>query len=159
MMRGAGRTHDCPNSIRILASPHPIKRYTCLMHALDFVERPEYVAIAGHGRGRIYASPAFARWLIEGGRLVEVSQEEARDGDLVFYFDDSGFKNVGLRRENGRVISKWGQGHLYDHELFEVPVVYGTQVKFYRHVEFEDAYDLLVRFAEENGMRFEPKPS
>lgn len=152
-------TRDCPNSIRILASPHPIKRYTCLMHVFDFTERPEYVAIASHGVGRIYASPAFAHWLIAGGHLVEVAQDDALDGVLVFYFSEGSFKHVGLHGEDGRAVSKWGQGHLYDHALLEVPVVYGAEVRFYRGVPFEDAYDLLVQFAEENGMRFEPRSS
>jgi hypothetical protein len=39
-------TLECPNTIAVLNSPYPIGRYTCLMHILEFAEKPEYEAIA-----------------------------------------------------------------------------------------------------------------
>ena len=148
-------TRECPNSIRITESSYPIDRYTCLMHVLNFTEKPEYIAIAAYGAGRIYAGTDFAHWLIERGILAEVSQAEAKDGDLVFYFSEGTFKHVGLWRLNGRVLSKWGVGHLYDHDLFEVATSYGTDVRFYKRLPYEDAYDLFTQLAEENDIPFE----
>ena len=147
-------TRECPNSVRITESLHPIERYTCLMHVMDFTEKPEYIAIARYGLGRVFAGTEFAHWLIERGLLTEVLQSEVRDGDLVVYFSEGSFKHVGLWRPNGRVLSKWGVGHLCDHELFEVPTSYGTDVRFYKRLPYEDAYDLFARFAEENGIPF-----
>lgn len=147
-------TRECPNSIRIIESPHSNERYTCLMHVLDFTEKPQYIAIAKRGLDRVFAGTDFAKWLIQRGHLAEVTQAEAQDGDLVFYFHEGDFKHAGVWRSNGRVLSKWGVGHLYDHELFEVPMSYGTDVRFYNRLPYEDAFDLFIQFAAENGIPF-----
>lgn len=109
---------------------------------------------ASYGLGRVFAGADFTRWLIEQGSLAEVSQAEAQDGDLVFYFSKGIFKHAGLWHPNGRVLSKWGVGHLFDHELFEVPMSYGSEVRFYKRLPFEDAYDLFTQFATENDIPF-----
>jgi hypothetical protein len=125
----------------------------CLMHVFDFVEKPEYAAIAIHGLGRIYAASAFAHWLLDNGLLVEVTPADVREGDLVSYFgDDRRFKHAGLSRTNGRVTSKWGIGHLYEHGVFEVPESYGTKVRFFRKVSYDEAFGHFVRFAQENAL-------
>lgn len=142
-------TRECPNSIHIIESPHPIDQYTCLMHVLNFTEKPEYIDIANAGLGRIFAGLDFADWLVERGHLVEVSQGEAQKDDLVFYFDEGRFKHAGLWELNGCVLSKWGVGHLYNHELFEVPLSFGPDVSFYRQLLYEDAFSLFTQFAEE----------
>lgn len=151
----AALTRDYPNTIALLESDHLIRRYTCLMHVFEFEEKPDYAAIATHGRGEIFAAGAFAHWLIDNGLLVEVAQAKAREGDIVFYFNDNGrFKHAGLFAANGRVLSKWGIGHLYEHGLFEVPESYGTSVRFFRRLSYEEAFDHFLRFAEKSGMRF-----
>jgi len=124
------------------------------VHVFHFTEKPEYIAIAERGGSRIFANPRFAHWLIDHNHLAEVPEDEATEGDLVFYFADSGLKHAGLLRDDGRVTSKWGIGHLYEHELFEVPESYGTYVRFFKPVPYDVAYDHLTHFAEENGMRF-----
>ena len=142
-------TRVCPNSIRVVQSPTPINRYTCLMHVLDFTENPKYADIAGSGLGRIYAGDDFAHWLIGRGLEAKMPQADAQEDDLVFYFSEGTFKHAGLCRPSGRVLSKWGVGHLYDHNLFEVPASYGTEFRLYKRLPCEDAYDLFTQFADE----------
>jgi hypothetical protein len=152
----AALSREYPNTIVLLDSPHPIRRYTCMMHVLDFAEKPDYATIATHGRGEIFAASAFAHWLLDKGLLVELKQEDAREGDIVLYFNEDGrFKHAGLIGANGRVVSKWGTGHLYEHELLEVPECYGTTVRFFKGPSYDDAFDHFLQFAEDNGMRFE----
>lgn len=149
----AALSRECPNSVRIVDSPHPIRRYTCLMHALDFTEKPEYVAIASRGFAVVYAGPRFAHWLLDRSLLEELPGAEAREGDLVFYFNGEGrFKHAGVRTGSGRVVSKWGTGHLYEHDTFEVPESYGETVRYFRKPSYEDALEHFVSFAKENGM-------
>lgn len=148
-------TRGCPNSIRITESPHPIERYTCLMHVLDFTEKPEYIAIAETGLGHVFAGENFAHWLIDRGLLTEVSQIKAQESDLVYYFSEGKFRHVGLWHPSGRVLSKWGVGLLYNHKLFEAPISYGADVKFYKRLPYEEAYDYFTQFAEENGVSFQ----
>jgi hypothetical protein len=151
----AALTRECPNTITLLDSIYPIRRYTCLMYVFDFAEKAEYAAIATYERGLIYAAGAFAHWLLDNGVLVEVIPCDAGDGDLIFYFgDDERFKHAGLHLTNGRVHSKWGIGHLYQHGLFEVPESYGNKVRFFRMFSYDEAFGYFMRFAEDQGMKF-----
>jgi len=123
------------------------------MYVLDFTEKPQYIAIAARGLRRVYAGPGFAHWLLDQGLVDEVSPSAARQGDLLFYFDDEGrFTHAGLWVGNQRVVSKWGIGHLYEHGLFELPESYGTNVRFFKRLPYDKAYDLFKRFAQENGV-------
>jgi len=143
------------HSIRVVESLHPIDRYTCLMHVFDFAERPEYIAIADYGLGRVYAGADFAHWLIENGRLEEIPSDKAQACDLVMYFREGIFRHVGLVQLEGRVLSKWGTGHFYDHATLEVPESYGNEVRYYNAVSYESAFHIFTEFAEENGILFE----
>ena len=144
-------TGKCPNSIRIVEPPPPIKQYTCLMHVLDFTDKPEFISIAKVVH--IHAGPGFAHWLIEGGHLVDVSQTEAQEGDLIFYFSEDSFEHAGLLCPGDRVRSKWGLGHLYDHKILEVPMSYGTEMKFYKRLRYEEAFGFFKQFVEKNGIK------
>jgi len=152
-------SRDYPNSIRIVESEHPIDRYTCVMHVFDFTEKPEYLAIADYGFGRVFAGADFARWLIANGHLVEVPSANAQTGDLVAFFKEGKFKHVGLLQPNGRVVSKWGIGHLYDHGLLEVPESYGSEIRFFKGLSYDEAYDRFAQFAEQKGIPFETADS
>lgn len=55
---------------------------------------------------------------------------------------------------SGRVLSKWGTGHLYEHVVFEVPESYGIAVRFFRGLSYEQGFEHFVQFAEEKRMRF-----
>jgi hypothetical protein len=146
-------TRNCPNTIALLESAYPLKRYTCAMHVFDFTEKPEYVAIAARGFNRVFAGGAFVHGLIDKGLLDEVAPAEAREGDLVVYFNDEArFKHAGLSLGNNRVMSKWGTGHLFEHDLFEVPESYGTKVRFFKKLPYEAACKYFRRFAQDNGM-------
>jgi len=147
-------TRECPNTVAVLDSRHPIRRYTCLMHVFDFAEKDEYAAIATRDGGRIFAASVFAHWLLDNGLLEEVSQVDVQSGDIVLYFGGDGrFKHAGLSAGNGRVISKWGIGYLFEHGLLEVPDSYGSQVRCFKALPYRVAYGYFRRFAEQNGVR------
>lgn len=147
-------TATYPNSIRVLPSPYPVNRYTCLMHVLEFSEKPNYIAIATYPGINVFAGAEFAHWLLDKGYLTEVSEPVASAGDLVMYFNGCAFKHVGILQGNARVVSKWGEGHLYEHALWEVPESYGDSVRFFRPLSYEDAYEYFTHFAEERGIPF-----
>jgi len=142
------------NTIRLLESEVLIDRYTCLVHVFHLVDKPEYVEIASMGFGRVYAGTEFANWLLEREKLEEVEQMQAATGDIVFYFDGNQFKHTGIISSPTRIISKWGVGHLYEHDLFEAPISYGELVRYFRRPTPEDAYSYFTEFAEEHGIKF-----
>lgn len=153
LLRRLSRVHR--NSIRPCPSSYPIYRYTCLMHVFQFAEHPDYIAIARHGPGQVFAGADFAHWLITRGLLDPVCAEEAKAGDLVLYFCDGAFKHAGLLIDGGRVLSKWGTGQLYEHDLYEVPDNYGDEVRYFASLSCESAFEYFTWFAAEQGI---PQP-
>ncbi len=150
LLRRLSRIHR--NSIRPLPSSHPIYRYTCLMHVFSFAEHPDYIAIAQHGQGRVYAGADFAHWLIARGLLMPLRSDDAQAGDLVFYFEDGQFKHAGMITGDGRVVSKWGSGQLYEHDLYEVPDSYGDDVRYFASLSCDAAFEYFTWFAAEHGI-------
>ena len=51
-------------------------------------------------------------------------------GDFVIYFNGVTVRHSGIWM-GGRVQSKWGTGHLWEHALHEVPLRYGDEVGFF----------------------------
>jgi hypothetical protein len=146
---------EFPNNIMLLDSPYQVERYTCVVHVLEFTENPAFLAIAERGFSVVIAGPNFLHWLIDKRLLIEMAETEAREGDLILYFDPSGrIKHAGLIRGNGRVESKWGRGGLFQHDIFEVPASYGTNVKYFRRVPLEQALEYFKSYAKEKGMLF-----
>lgn len=149
----AAITNDIPNTVKLLTSPHPIHRYTCLVHVFDFTEKPAYIEIARWGFNIGYASPDFAHWLIDHGFLKELSLEAVQEGDMVFYFDPQGrLKHAGLMISKDRVLSKWGTGHLFEHQLNEVPESYGNTKRFYSRMECDGALAHFKEYVRGRGM-------
>lgn len=142
----------CPNSIRVLSSPWPVYRYNCLMYALHFAERPEYITIAGYGDGRAFAGADFAHWLLDRRYLLPSSSAPATEGDLVFYFNADRFRHAGIRRADGRIESKWGVGQLYEHGPFEVPDCYGDALCGYCRPTPAAAFAAFAEFAAAQGV-------
>jgi hypothetical protein len=132
------------HSIRVLESPHPLRRYSCLMHALDFTEKREYIAYALRD---IYAGTEFAHWLLKGNRLTLLPKYKVRRGDLVMYFRAGEFQHAGILGRAGRVISKWGTFLLCDHGLLEVPSSYGRAIRYFKRPTYEKAFDEFVAYA------------
>ncbi len=68
--------------------------------------------------------------LLEGMREVK----KPKKGDLVLYLEDNHPKHWGIHVGSGRVRSKWGAGHIFEHDIAAVMSVYGNLVIFYRKV-------------------------
>ena len=62
--------------------------------------------------------------------LIEIKRQEATTGDYILYFEGEVATHSGILRGR-RINSKWGQGHVYDHEVEEVPASYGCYARFY----------------------------
>jgi hypothetical protein len=125
------------------------------MHVFNFTDKPDYIDLARRNVGQVnqglFAGEAFAGWLLDHCFLNEVAGSDTESGDIVFYFDDSRFKHAGLVSRAGRVKSKWGTGYLYEHELYEVPESYGTEVRFFKPLKDEEALLHFLEFAEKSG--------
>jgi hypothetical protein len=153
LLRKLSREH--PNTITILESLHPLHCYTCFVHAFGFTEMPQYVSIAQIGFNYVYASPDFAHWLCDQGRLVEVTGSDLVPNDLALYTSTDGrFRHAAIFFGSDRFQSKWGLGYLFEHRLFEVPDSYGNSARFFRGLPYAQAIRSFVCYAESKGMHF-----
>ena len=79
--------------------------------------------------------------------LQEVRGEDAKDSDLIVYFDGEQPTHAGLM-ETERVISKWGRpGHVYKHRILEVRSTYGTHTKLYKKMDPKKATQKYLEWA------------
>ncbi len=122
---------------------------TCVTFTFNLRSSSTYVGIADDPRWNIFAGGKFMDWAL-ATQLVEL--DGPRTGCLACYFDDQLWTHIGIMRESGRILSKWGTFPVYDHEAFEVPISYGKRLRFFEPVKFDDCLDLFIRFAKLCGM-------
>jgi len=140
------------HSILLVQSRFPIAHYTCLMHVMAFAGSKEYQAIASRGLNVVFAGSEFAHWLIERGDITEISSMSSSERKMVFYFADNRFKHAALFKKGHRLVSKWGRGHLYEHEVWEVPKTYGGSIRIFERLTYDKALSQFIRFAKDKGM-------
>ncbi|MBL8653391.1 MAG: hypothetical protein JNJ97_04285, partial [Alphaproteobacteria bacterium] len=102
--------------------------FNCVMHALDMIDHPEVVRLSSIRPDEVYTGAEFMHFLIDGKYLSE--KLASTPGLLAVYFDNKKFKHVGLLLSETRLESKWGCGHLYEHDLIEVPISYGNDIRY-----------------------------
>ena len=88
----------------------------------------------------------FAVYLADASVLTAISVPSA--GDLVLYSTETTgcFTHTGVVRSES-ILSKWGVGHLWLHDLWEVPASYGDAKAFYRLRAPSDVSKRFVDFA------------
>jgi len=143
---------QAPHTIKPLHIVADVASFTCGMHAFGFEISPKYAAIAGYGLGLVFAGPDFFRWLIDSGRLIEITDREPAQRSIVMYFADKRPVHIGCMLTAKRVISKWGIGLLYEHEIAEVPEQYGSEARFFDGLEYDAALEHFVAFAKQRGI-------
>ncbi len=120
--------------LRVLAS--------CYEHAFELTQFEGYEDISlcdyQEGLDRFIANSVFVRHLMEQGILREHSVP--LEGALVLYFDNDKPVHAGLMKSASRVSSKWGSGHLWEHELWEVPSSYGDDVRFFERPDPREVF-------------------
>lgn len=141
-----------PHSIEYLHSDHPIERYTCIVHALNFIAYEPYENIAKIRLG-VFAGSAFLKYLLEEELLEESLSPQA--GDMIFYSDDHQITHAGVCIGGNTIESKWGEGNLWRHGLWEVPALYGNNIQYYSSLPREEMIEYFIDFAETKGIQFE----
>jgi hypothetical protein len=62
-------------------------------------------------------------------KIIDTRTEVADflEGDVIVYFNEIGKPtHVGKGTNDGRVVSKWGKGHVFIHDKNDVPLAYGA---------------------------------
>jgi hypothetical protein len=107
----------------------PSLKYNC--HGLTFAAR----------RTGIFDAPFVSLVLTEDGYEEIPNDDAVLPGDVVVYYSDDGdpsHSGIVLERKTAHglfdpfVVSKFGKGHEFVHRLWDVPNVYGRNIKYYR---------------------------
>ena len=134
-----------------------LKEFNCFEYALNLVYSVEYAGICDFEEGMfrpIGANDEFAIYLLDNKIISEIPESKAASSDLLMYFKDGKPTHAG-KLNRSMVISKWGKGLLLEHEVFEVPAVYGENVRYFRSLCLDDCEDAFVAYAKTKGRIFE----
>lgn len=142
-------SQSLPHAIRLapanLAPAALRNRYNCFEFALGLAGARE-VGVIARCFTSTYCNSEFVDYLSR--RSVLVSNTGSGNGQLVFYRDSERFTHAGLVHGDS-IISKWGRGHLWQHQLWEVPSSYGDSAERFRLKESLPVLGEFIRFARE----------
>ena len=148
------------HTIRPLRRGDPRKpaadRYNSFGFALDLADSERHIAVATHFRN-IHSDNAFVSHLLKNGGLEEIQTDALHKGDVVIYFHNADPAHAG-KVFGDRVISKWGLGNLWEHALFEIPVSYGTDVRYFRALGAGPAEAAFLKYAQSRGVQLHRVP-
>ncbi len=147
-----------PHTIRLVNFADPALPSNCFVWALDLCcELAHWVST--WNLPELFAGSKFVQELIP--YLTPVPKSGVTEGDLVVYFEEKMPTHAGSINES-KVISKWGRGHIYQHDQLEVPSSYGNDIRFYckppgsmvamrfvRYVQNHPDYSLIQKEFEE----------
>jgi hypothetical protein len=107
------------------------ERSSCHAYALELL--PPYPV--GSTGVPLRPSAEFVSHLIDTGGLAPIDDLVASPGDIMVYYEDERDPPLIVHLavwEGSTARSKWGDGHIWRHALFELPSNYGCRVEFYR---------------------------
>jgi hypothetical protein len=124
--------------------------YNCFMYALALADSEDYAILTAQFRltpqlTTFGADARFMRHLIQDRLLNEIPHECAVTNDIVVYSDNADLQHAG-KLFGLRVVSKWGDGLLWEHAIHEVPGIYGDSVAFYRHLSRKAAESAFANY-------------
>ncbi|WP_180145475.1 DUF7689 domain-containing protein [Desulfoluna butyratoxydans] len=137
------------HSINVIDSSHLFHEwgtYNCFEYALRLTNSSDYVEIK---KQHVFANSEFIQYLIINNLI-----SKAQDNGLIIYFNDEQKPTHAGIFENHRVLSKWGTGLVFDHEIFEAPFSYGSQYRIYETVESATMIEYFFDYAELHGIKF-----
>lgn len=129
-----------------VSDPRPVG-FNCFMYALGLANSIE--ARHAYAKGREY--PGFPGAEFMAYFLPDcVSRRMGEEGDIVVYWQErERLPTHAGRVRHGRIVSKWGGGHVWEHGLYEVRSDYGSESRFFPGVSTEFAQSQFRAFTGE----------
>ncbi len=136
------------HSIRLLRAAVPADQRTwnfnCHAFAFGLSESDDFWRLREE-RPAVWPTGEFVcKWLLPAMQLI--TEVGLANSALVLYFDDDRVTHLGTI-QGGMVQSKWGSAHTWEHRVFEVPISFGSTVRYYQRPDLKDAVRAYVEFA------------
>ena len=131
--------------------------YHCVRYAFDLIDLPGNIRKAidhleswRRQRQLPRLDPldtVFVNFLIEQRRVLH-GRNSAESGSIIVYLGEERVQHVG-KIQGELVNSKWNNlGHLWQHRIYEVPIGYGADVRFFESLPRDEAVPQLLSFIE-----------
>jgi hypothetical protein len=146
------------HSIIALTDPTSNLVYNCVMYALGLQDHAELYQLLVHltfGSDKdlgITMDTSFLQMLINSGDLQESAEVASC---LVVYSSPEKITHIGSCISPGRVASKWGTAHLYEHDFLDSPLEYASGIQFYAPIDKEFAVDQFFEYARAKGAKLD----
>lgn len=123
------------HSIELIEKPpaFPKENYICHDYALGLINCHEYMDDFHARTNNAWSDdyPNFITYLVQKRVLIPTKYSDA---NLILYLDENNKpKHPGIICPNGRIRSKWGLGCIWEHEMFEIPSIYGNAIGAYKN--------------------------
>lgn len=119
---------DFPHNIKLIDAMDSSRiNYNCYAHTFDLVDSDEYLNWTLR-KNDIYPNSLFCNYLYSN-HLKRKNQKEIVKGDYIIYFNKGIPSHTG-KIKNQQILSKWGTGHLWLHDIYEVPSSFGNDIEF-----------------------------
>jgi len=147
--------NEHPHSIILkLGKPDGKKsNYNCFIFAFNLTDSPVYEEIASTPPYNVFANSEFCDFLLKKRILEEKTWDDKNEGDIIMYFDEGVPKHAGKIYAH-RIISKWGTGHLWEHDIYEVPISYGNEYRIFSTLSEALAITAFIEYAKSKGKTF-----
>lgn len=146
-----------PHSIRLLELKDPENpkslRFNCHEYAFGLRNSSKVEKISFTYQD-IFPGPDYVTWLI-ARVLTEINFREVQNEDVIIYFSASGVTHSGIWRDM-KITSKWGECHLWEHGVYEVPLCYGSDLLFFKAFRVEKCEESFIRYAKLKGQEIYP---
>jgi hypothetical protein len=140
--------YEVPHEIQIIEQADPSNgqtwMYNCYTFSFGLKNHPQIIK---YSIGNIYPNSKFTNFVIKKF-LKEIDRKFAQDNDYIIYFDQKKTTHAGIV-SGQKIISKWGTGHRWKHRVYEVPIDYGNDIKFFKRRSKEDLLDIFVTWAKD----------
>jgi hypothetical protein len=147
--------NEHPHSIILKIKKPDGKRsnYNCYTFAFNLTDSPVYEKIANTPPYDVFANSEFCDFLLKKGILDEKKWDDTNEGDIIIYFEEGTPKHAG-KIHSDRIISKWGTGHLWEHDIYEVPISYGSEYRILSAISGDVTIGTFIEYAKSKGMTF-----
>lgn len=118
-----------PHNIILHSNPNFLDSDDCFLYAFKNIIpndlQKEFVDVVLENADQF---EAICQRLVSEG-FIALHDEQNISDRIVVYFDGTVAEHFG-KIEKDEIISKWGKGYAWKHDLFEIPLSYGNTVKF-----------------------------
>ena len=124
-------------------------QFNCFMYVMDVTNCPSIEKIM-KDYPAIFIGSDFMKYLIQN-RLQKINLSDKREGDIIIYFSNNKPEHAGKIFSN-RITSKWGTGHMWEHEIFETPQTYGDTYVIFKSISGQEALNCFLAYAKAKGV-------